>query len=61
MHSKTRTILVFEGEKANIPVYFNIFINVIDQMVYKLYELSYEEVKIVDPDFLMSKEEYENK
>jgi hypothetical protein len=29
-------------------------------MVYKLYELTYEEVKIVDPDFLMSKEEYEN-
>ncbi len=32
----------------------------IDLMVYKLYELTYEEVKIVDPDFLMSKEEYEN-
>ncbi len=32
----------------------------IDQMVYKLYELTYEEVKIVNPDFLMSEEEYEN-
>jgi len=33
----------------------------IDLMVYKLYELTYEEVKIVDPDFWMSEEEYENK
>jgi len=32
----------------------------INQMVYKLYELTYEEVKIVDPDFLMSEEKYEN-
>ena len=32
----------------------------IDLMVYKLYELTYDEVKIVDPDFLMSEEEYEN-
>jgi len=29
-------------------------------MVYKLYELTYEEIKIVDPDFLMSEDEYEN-
>jgi len=29
-------------------------------MVYKLYELTYEEVKIVDPAFSLSKEEYEN-
>ena len=28
-------------------------------MVYKLYELTYEEVKIVDPTFALSKEEYE--
>ena len=35
--------------------------NKIDLMVYKLYELTYEEVKIVDPDFWMSEEEYENK
>ena len=31
----------------------------IDLMVYKLYELTYEEVKIVDPDFALSKKEYE--
>jgi len=28
-------------------------------MIYKLYELTYEEVKIVDPAFALSKEEYE--
>jgi len=32
----------------------------IDIMVYKLYDLNYEEVKIVDPEFWLSKEEYEN-
>ncbi len=31
----------------------------IDVMVYKLYELTYDEVKVVDPDFWMSEEEYE--
>lgn len=32
----------------------------IDVLVYKLYELSYEEVKVVDPAFWLSAEEYEN-
>ncbi|MBL7149599.1 MAG: Eco57I restriction-modification methylase domain-containing protein [Candidatus Cloacimonetes bacterium] len=32
----------------------------IDLMVYKLYELTYEEVLIVDPETTLSKEEYEN-
>lgn len=32
----------------------------IDIMVYKLYELTYEEVIIVDPEFWLSKKEYEN-
>ena len=27
-------------------------------MVYKLYELTYEEVKVVDPDFSLTVEEY---
>ena len=31
----------------------------IDEMVYKLYELTYEEVKVVDPEFWLSEEEYE--
>ncbi|MCK4358944.1 MAG: Eco57I restriction-modification methylase domain-containing protein [Candidatus Cloacimonetes bacterium] len=34
--------------------------NKIDLMVYKLYELTYEEVKIVDSDFCLSKKEYVN-
>jgi hypothetical protein len=29
-------------------------------MVYKLYGLTYEEVKIVDPEFAMSEVEYES-
>ena len=31
----------------------------IDLMVYKLYELTYDEVKVVEPDFQMTEEEYE--
>lgn len=33
--------------------------NKIDVMVYKLYDLTYEEVKIFDPEFWMSEREYE--
>lgn len=32
----------------------------IDVMVYKLYELTYQEVKVIDPDFWLSDEEYKN-
>ena len=32
--------------------------NQIDIMTYKLYGLTYEEVKIIDPEFWMSEEEY---
>jgi len=32
----------------------------IDNLVFRLYELSYEEVKVIDPAFPLSKEEYEN-
>jgi len=34
--------------------------NQIDILVYKLYNLTYDEVLIVDPEFSLSKEEYEN-
>lgn len=34
--------------------------NQIDIMVYKLYDLTYSEVKIIDPEFPMSEEEYNN-
>ena len=33
--------------------------NIIDHMVYKLYELTYVEVKCIDPEFSLSPEEYE--
>lgn len=29
-------------------------------MVYKLYELTYEEVKVVDSEFALSEEEYDS-
>jgi adenine-specific DNA-methyltransferase len=32
----------------------------IDNLVYKLYELSYDEVKVIDPDFTLSEQEYKN-
>ena len=32
----------------------------IDNFIYKLYKLTYEEVKIIDPEFKLSKSEYEN-
>lgn len=32
----------------------------IDVMVYKLYELTYDEVLIVEPEFEISREEYES-
>jgi len=31
----------------------------IDNMVYKLYELTYEEVKVIDPEYALTEEEYE--
>ncbi|MGB7712896.1 MAG: TaqI-like C-terminal specificity domain-containing protein [Microcoleus sp.] len=31
----------------------------IDNLVYKLYELTYQEVKIIDPEFALTKQEYE--
>jgi len=33
--------------------------NKIDNLVYKLYELTYDEVKVIDPEFSLSKKEYE--
>ena len=31
----------------------------IDVLVYKLYELTYEEVKVIEKDFVLSEDEYE--
>jgi adenine-specific DNA-methyltransferase len=37
----------------------SVILNHIDNLVYKLYDLSYDEVKIIDPAFGLSKKEYE--
>jgi adenine-specific DNA-methyltransferase len=34
--------------------------NFIDLLVYKMYDLTYDEVKLVDKDFWLSEEEYNN-
>jgi hypothetical protein len=31
----------------------------IDNIIYKLYELTFDEVKVIDPEFSLSKKEYE--
>lgn len=31
----------------------------IDNLVYNLYELTYDEVKVIDPEFSLTKKEYE--
>ena len=36
----------------------SVFEKQLDEMVYKLYELTYEEVKVIDSDFWLSDEEY---
>jgi len=30
----------------------------IDRLVYKLYQLTYDEVKIIDPEFTLTEQEY---
>ena len=32
----------------------------IDHLVYRLYDLTYNEVKVIDPDFLQSKKQYDS-
>jgi len=34
-------------------------INELNYKVYKLYKLTYDEVKVIDPEFSLSKKEYE--
>lgn len=38
----------------------NEILNLIDMMVYKLYNLEYEDILIIDPETPISREEYEN-
>jgi hypothetical protein len=50
-------ILLVKAENPQADT--TLFERQIDEMVYKLYDLTYDEVKIIDPDFWMSEEEYE--
>ncbi|MBZ0184458.1 MAG: N-6 DNA methylase [Melioribacteraceae bacterium] len=52
---------ILKAKEANINADTKILENQIDLMVYKLYELTYEEVKIIDPNIeeIISKKDYE--
>jgi hypothetical protein len=49
------------GKKVLLFNNLNYLEDQIDIMVYKLYEITYEEVKVIDPEIekIISKEEYE--
>jgi len=43
----------------NLKEDISVFERQIDNLVYRLYNLTYDEVKLIEPDFPLSKEEYE--
>ncbi len=54
-------VTIITEEKSISPTNdTKIYENQIDELVYKLYNLTYAEVKIIDPDFWLGEEEYEN-
>ena len=38
----------------------NLLENIVDIMIYKQYNLTYDEIKIIDPEFKMSKKDFED-
>ena len=54
----TKTENYEEDKQKKLSV--KIYEDKIDIMVYKLYDLSYSEVKTIDPNFSMSEQEYKN-
>ena len=62
-NSKTKLIelstQILTAKKSDPKADTSALENQIDQMVYKLYELTYDEVKVIDPEFSLSSEEYE--
>ena len=50
---------ILSYKKVNFNADTNDLEQKIDIMVYKIYELSFDEVKILDPDFLLSEAEYD--
>ncbi|RTZ09014.1 TaqI-like C-terminal specificity domain-containing protein [Flavobacterium sp. GSP6] len=49
---------ILELKKQNLPTIE--LENKIDNFIYKLYEVNYDEIKVIDPEFMLTKEEYEN-
>ena len=60
LQNKIKTIVENIHQLKNVNKDFNTSAleQQIDNLVYKLYDLTYEEVKVVDPDFGLSEEEY---
>ena len=62
-NSKTKLIELstqtLTAKKSNPKADTSALENQIDQMVYKLYKLTYDEVKVIAPEFSLSPEEYE--
>jgi len=52
--------LILDNKKFNPQIDTRILETKVNKMVYKLYELSYEEVKVIDPEFALSEDEYDN-
>jgi adenine-specific DNA-methyltransferase len=51
---------ILNNKKSNAHANKTTLENRIDELVFKLYDLTYEEVKVIAPDFWLSEEEYEN-
>ncbi|MCL2410482.1 MAG: Eco57I restriction-modification methylase domain-containing protein [Treponema sp.] len=51
---------IIEIKKKNHTSDTSKYYNEINNIIYRLYNLSYDEVKIIEPDFLLSKREYES-
>ena len=50
---------ILENKKKAVKADVSEIEQQIDNLVYKLYELTYEEVKIIDPEFTLTEQEYE--
>jgi adenine-specific DNA-methyltransferase len=50
---------ILNAKKDNTNINISLFESQIDNLIYKLYELSYAEVKVIDPEFALTELEYE--
>lgn len=58
-HFKSLILQIQDLKKDNLKYDTSEIESEIDDMVYKLYNLNFEEVKIIDPEFQLSEKEYE--